>query len=1004
MQSCDPGSFAVACRLAGIVARLPPASGPHSSGKHHRVLTSFLSKFSCHTAVDLLDLVDFLFAFPLAPRCDTTQVVSAFLLVTLLDAALPSTDAAATTPRRRAGGEEVDATTPNALWADDGGDIALRPELFPSLLNKLQSIEAGRETVDALLLRHFREVRGGGSAATLRDAITVAQWLLGDGQHDFQLWRSHPSVVTHQAGEASSPPPRSSVTGYPSPFPSLRQNRPLCDALRRFITQSTTADAQLWIHSVCGRKDMVSGWLTPLAFLGALGPEIAGWYQCQLATEQRDRMQEASAVVRSAGSGQRLTTMDRRLHVVQVITPVGRAFYQALGLKASLASPKAVAEASIDDNDEPSRAVVDKGPAEVVATASSAAKNAGADGGSPSEPLVVDEDTRLGESLVRRSSSLLLLVPPAPPASSHARRESPPPTPRRGGEDACDPGDVVTRRMIAGSKRLRGGDMMDGFESPEEDDDDDEKIIGSDAAAKGRGWGDVGEPRGPAFRPSVSTGVPPALSYPLPIAAAPPSRPSDVRAEAPPPPFRYKPPCRYGAACYRRGADHLARYSHPPRLGDAGSPGPVVVPAATPIPLLSAPHRGVIEIMPPSPHPTVAARGGAPLVASAASRAVRGVEPSSVPPEGELIYTDGCAGATGSGYKMKFCGGSTYTCSCPVWRYQMRSPAQRTCKHLAELLGERFERVRCSDDEDDGEGSDVVMAPVHVGHPPPGLPAAPAVRRAASPSGGGKVAMPGVLLAQKANHPAIEYTGWWISEKLDGVRAYWDGSHMLSRNGNIFTAPDWFVAGFPAGVTLDGELFGGRGMFQTTVGIVKSPASHSGWRSLTFEIFDVPSKGGDPFESRVAFLKTLFPGGGATAHVHVLDHVKCLGREHVTRELARIEALGGEGLMLRQPASKYVNARSSTLLKVKSMEECDAIVRGYDPGKGRLAGRVGALLAELATGKRFCVGSGMSDAQRLSPPAIGSVIVIRYQELTDAGVPRFPVYVGVRADGVWPPA
>jgi DNA ligase-1 len=90
--------------------------------------------------------------------------------------------------------------------------------------------------------------------------------------------------------------------------------------------------------------------------------------------------------------------------------------------------------------------------------------------------------------------------------------------------------------------------------------------------------------------------------------------------------------------------------------------------------------------------------------------------------------------------------------------------------------------------------------------------------------------------------------------------------------------------------------------------------------------------------------------------------------------------------------------RSLTLLKVKSFLDDEATVLEHLAGAGRHKGRLGALLVELANGTRFAVGTGFSDAERENPPAIGSVITFRYQELSDGGVPRFPSYVGVRND------
>src|SRR4029077_19905074 len=125
---------------------------------------------------------------------------------------------------------------------------------------------------------------------------------------------------------------------------------------------------------------------------------------------------------------------------------------------------------------------------------------------------------------------------------------------------------------------------------------------------------------------------------------------------------------------------------------------------------------------------------------------------------------------------------------------------------------------------------------------------------------------------------------------------------------------------------------------------------------------------------------------------------RCKGIPHLREELARVEALGGEGLMLRQPGSKYVIGRSSTLLKVKSFFDAEAEVIGHQGGAGRHKGRLGALHVRLPDGTELYVGTGFSDAQRENPPPVGSTITVRYQELSDGGVPRFHSYAGLRQD------
>jgi DNA ligase-1 len=116
-------------------------------------------------------------------------------------------------------------------------------------------------------------------------------------------------------------------------------------------------------------------------------------------------------------------------------------------------------------------------------------------------------------------------------------------------------------------------------------------------------------------------------------------------------------------------------------------------------------------------------------------------------------------------------------------------------------------------------------------------------------------------------------------------------------------------------------------------------------------------------------------------------------------ELLRVESLGGEGLMLRQPGSHYEAGRSPTLLKVKTFHDAEGRVVEHVPGKGRHKGRLGAVVVAMPDGQTFSVGTGFSDAQRNNPPPIGTVITYRFQELTDRGVPRFPSFVRVRTDG-----
>jgi DNA ligase 1 len=322
--------------------------------------------------------------------------------------------------------------------------------------------------------------------------------------------------------------------------------------------------------------------------------------------------------------------------------------------------------------------------------------------------------------------------------------------------------------------------------------------------------------------------------------------------------------------------------------------------------------------------------------------------------------------------------GEVYMCSCPAWRNQGAAVDRRTCKHLRAYLGAEVEARRV------GEASPAAA----------GGSGSAAVRATTSSAAARQATAPPLLLAHRweVDH---DPTGWWMSEKLDGVRAYWDGEAFVSRLGNRFIAPDWFVADLPAD-TLDGELWVDRKKFQKTIGIVRSGAAGDAWREVRYVVFDAPNARG-AFEDRLAHArKVLTRAGSPYAHCH--DHDRCRGIEHLRDELVRVEALGGEGLMLREPGSAYVVGRSTSLLKVKTFHDGEARVVQHAPGTGKHKGRLGALVVELPDGTRFNIGTGMSDKERHAPPKIGAVITFRYQELSDDGVPRFPSYVGERID------
>jgi len=255
--------------------------------------------------------------------------------------------------------------------------------------------------------------------------------------------------------------------------------------------------------------------------------------------------------------------------------------------------------------------------------------------------------------------------------------------------------------------------------------------------------------------------------------------------------------------------------------------------------------------------------------------------------------------------------------------------------------------------------------------------------------------LPFILFAEKPKlfllktYKDQNINGWVMSEKLDGIRAYWDGKKLISRGGKTIYSPEYFTKGFPS-FELDGELWSKRGDFDTISSIVRDKIPSKEWREITYNIFEVPNaKGGlaqrlkkaEPFQSKI---------------IKIISQIKIKSTKKMKIFLKSVELKGGEGIVVRDPKVGYIAKRTSKALKVKSFLDTDCIVIGYTEGKGKYKNMLGALKCKLSNGVVFKIGSGFSDKERQNPPAIGSEITFKYQELTKKGIPRFPIFLRVK--------
>jgi len=238
----------------------------------------------------------------------------------------------------------------------------------------------------------------------------------------------------------------------------------------------------------------------------------------------------------------------------------------------------------------------------------------------------------------------------------------------------------------------------------------------------------------------------------------------------------------------------------------------------------------------------------------------------------------------------------------------------------------------------------------------------------------------------------INISSWYMSEKLDGVRAYWDGNKLISRSGKPFNPPTFFIKDFPK-YKLDGELWSKRGDFSNVSSIVNTKHhskiySESRWKELTYNIFEVPKAKGNLLD-RLHVAKE-------SKYIKIIKQIKVRNKEDLKKFLKEVEAKGGEGVVVRDGSLGYYTGRNNNALKVKSYidEECKVVK--YNNGKGKYKNQLGSLSCKMDNGHILKIGSGFSNEQRKKPPKINAIITFKYYGLTSKGNPRFPIFLRVR--------
>jgi DNA ligase-1 len=241
---------------------------------------------------------------------------------------------------------------------------------------------------------------------------------------------------------------------------------------------------------------------------------------------------------------------------------------------------------------------------------------------------------------------------------------------------------------------------------------------------------------------------------------------------------------------------------------------------------------------------------------------------------------------------------------------------------------------------------------------------------------------------------AIHIEDYLVSEKLDGVRGYWDGQQLLTKSGKLIHYPAWFIKDFPNTV-FEGELWIGRGQFEVVSGLVRQTETDDDtWRKVKLMLFDLPLSE-LTFEHRYQQLQII---AAKSVYLEAIEQVTISSELELYQRLKHVVAQGAEGLMLHRKQATYATGRTDNILKLKLKSDADAMVIGHTEGKGKYTGVMGALTVKMPNGIVFDIGTGFSDLERQNPPSIGTLISYHHIGFTKNGVPRFASFWRVRDD------
>lgn len=273
-------------------------------------------------------------------------------------------------------------------------------------------------------------------------------------------------------------------------------------------------------------------------------------------------------------------------------------------------------------------------------------------------------------------------------------------------------------------------------------------------------------------------------------------------------------------------------------------------------------------------------------------------------------------------------------------------------------------------------------------------------------------------------HPLPTGKVFYVTQKLNGIRATYYQGQMIARSGAVIDGldhiTDFIQTHIPADYVLDGELtladttgYSDNEAFRIATGIINGDSVNK--TGICFTVFDaIPVDDFNRAEPQVRYLvrRSILDAGIAT-HCGSDTPVRVLPLLYAGRDKAMIDTLleqmvreDKEGLMVNLDVP-YRRTRHNGILKVKRFYTMDLPIVACEEGSGRLAGTLGAFVLRYGENE-VRVGSGFTDEQRTvfwnrREDMIGTLCEVKYKEVSqdkNTGLQslQFPVFVALRED------